>query len=52
MEKWTKKQELEIENDKLKIANVILENSVNALKYIIWIGYNKLDHIYVDFQIK
>ncbi|WP_339025171.1 hypothetical protein [Spiroplasma endosymbiont of Agriotes lineatus] len=35
MEKWTKKQELEIENDKLKIANVILENSVNTLKYII-----------------
>ncbi|WP_342264015.1 hypothetical protein [Spiroplasma endosymbiont of Clivina fossor] len=35
MEKWTKKQELETENDKLKIANVILENSVNILKYII-----------------
>ncbi|WP_339024386.1 hypothetical protein [Spiroplasma endosymbiont of Agriotes lineatus] len=35
MEKWTKKQELEIENDKLKIVNVILENSVNTLKYII-----------------
>ncbi len=34
MEKWTKKQELEIENDKLKIVNVILENSVNTLKYI------------------
>ncbi|WP_339024001.1 hypothetical protein [Spiroplasma endosymbiont of Agriotes lineatus] len=35
MEKWTKKQELETENDKLKIVNVILENSVNTLKYII-----------------
>ncbi|WP_342264621.1 hypothetical protein [Spiroplasma endosymbiont of Clivina fossor] len=35
MEKWTKNQELEIENDKLKIVNVILENSVNTLKYII-----------------
>ncbi|WP_339024935.1 hypothetical protein [Spiroplasma endosymbiont of Agriotes lineatus] len=35
MEKWNKKQELEIENDKLKIVNVILENSVNTLKYII-----------------
>ncbi|WP_342263934.1 hypothetical protein [Spiroplasma endosymbiont of Clivina fossor] len=35
MEKWTKNQELEIENDKLKIVNGILENSVNTLKYII-----------------
>ncbi|WP_339025336.1 hypothetical protein [Spiroplasma endosymbiont of Agriotes lineatus] len=35
MEKWNKKQELEMENDKLKIVNVILENSVNTPKYII-----------------
>ncbi|WP_215825981.1 hypothetical protein [Spiroplasma endosymbiont of 'Nebria riversi'] len=35
MEKRTKNQELEIENNKLKIANVILEDSVNNLKYII-----------------
>ncbi|WP_215826415.1 hypothetical protein [Spiroplasma endosymbiont of 'Nebria riversi'] len=42
MEKWTKKQELEIENDKLKIANVILENSVNTLKYIIMKKNNEI----------
>ncbi|WP_339024815.1 hypothetical protein [Spiroplasma endosymbiont of Agriotes lineatus] len=42
MEKWTKKQKPEIENDKLKIANVILKNSVNTLKYIIMEKNNEI----------